>query len=188
MVRVRHVLTGQLRDRVGPARLAHRALRRHVQLVDLERERAEDLARRELDHALDRFPRRQRRLERVVGADDVHTHRPHGALEDGVDAGDRGRVDEVRGAADDVGEELLVENVPLHEAEVRVLGESGATERVAVQVVDGDDLVGLDEPLRERRADEPGAAGDDYALPGQSHARESRRSFGDTDAYFANLS
>ena len=175
VVRVRHVLAGELRDRVRPARLADRALRGHVLLVDLERVRAEDLARRELDDALDRVLRRERRLERVVGADEVHAHRPHGALDDGVDAGDRGGVDEVRRAAHDVGEELVVEDVALDEGEVRMLGERGAAERVAMQVVDGDDLVVVDEPRGERRADEPGATRDDDALSGQGHAGESRR-------------
>ena len=39
-----------------------------------------------------------RRLEHVVGADHVHAHRPHRALEHGVDAGDRRAVDDVRRA------------------------------------------------------------------------------------------
>ena len=42
---------------------------------------------------------RERRLEHVVGADHVDAHRPHRALEHGVDAGDRGAVDDVRRAA-----------------------------------------------------------------------------------------
>ena len=47
-----------------------------------------------------------------------------------------------------------VEHVALDEAEVRVLGEIGAGERVAVQVVEDHDLVLLDEAARERGADE----------------------------------
>ena len=119
VVRVRHVLAGELRDRVRPARLADRALRRDVLLVDLERVGAEDLARRELDDALDRVLRRERRLERVVRADEVHPHRAHRALDDRVDACDRGRVHEVRRALQHVGEERRVEDVALDEGEVR---------------------------------------------------------------------
>ena len=44
-------------------------------------------------------------------------------------------------------------------------GELGARERVAVEVVDRDDLVRVDEAGRERRADEPGAAGDQERFP-----------------------
>ena len=60
VVGVRHVLAGELRDRVRPARLADRADRRHVALLDVERVRAEDLARREVDEALERVERRRR--------------------------------------------------------------------------------------------------------------------------------
>ncbi len=66
-----------------------------------------------------------------------------------------------------------VEHVALHEREVRMLGERGAAERVAVEVVDGDDLVLVDEPPRECRPDEARAARDHDALSRQSHAGES---------------
>ena len=68
-----------------------------------------------------------------------------------------------------------VEDVALDEPEVRVLGEARAAERVAVEVVDGDDLVVVDEPPRERRPDEARAARDDDALSAQGHAGECRR-------------
>src|SRR5256885_11671918 len=55
----------------------------------LFRSRAEDLARGEVDEPLERVQRRVRGLEHVVRADQVHAHRPDGALEHGVDAGDR---------------------------------------------------------------------------------------------------
>ena len=45
--------------------------------------------------------------------------------------------------------EREVEHVALDEAEVRVLGEVGAGERVAVQVVEDHDLVLVDEAPRE---------------------------------------
>ncbi len=70
---------------------------------------------------------------------------------------------------------LGVEDVALYELEVRVLGQGRAAESVAVQVVDGDDLVRIDEPTRERRADEAGSARDDDSLAAQRHAGESRR-------------
>ena len=49
VVGVCHVLTCELRDGVGPARLADGADRRHVGLVHVERVLAEHLARREVD-------------------------------------------------------------------------------------------------------------------------------------------
>ena len=98
MVGVRHVLACELRDGVRPACLADRADRRHLTLADVEGVLAEDLARRELDHPLDRVLRGERRLERVVGADHVDAHRSHRAREHRVDAGDAGGVDDVRHA------------------------------------------------------------------------------------------
>ena len=59
---------------------------------------------------------------------------------------------------------------PCTKLEVRVVAEVGARERVAVEVVERDDLVVVDEPARERRADEAGAAGDQDLLAAQSHA------------------
>ena len=79
---------------------------------------------------------------------------------------------EVSRTAHDLGEEGRVEHVALDEAEVRVLGEGGAAERVAVEVVDRDDLVVVDEPPRERRPDESRATRDDDALSRQGHAGE----------------
>ena len=141
VVGVRHVLAGELRDGVRPARLADRADRRDLALADVVGVGAEDLAGREVDEALERVERRERGLERVVGADHVHAHRAHRALEHRLDAGDRGAVDEVRRAARELLQLLAVEDVALVEREVRVVGELGAGERVAVEVVDGDDLV-----------------------------------------------
>ena len=164
VVGVRHVLAGELRDRVRPARLADGADRRHLALLHAEGVRAEDLARREVDEALERVERRDGGLEHVVRADHVHAHRPDRALEDGVDARDRRAVDEVGRTARELVHRLRVEDVGLVEREVRVLGERRARERVAVEVVRRDDLVLVDEPLRERRSDEPGAAGDEDAL------------------------
>ena len=63
-----------------------------------------------------------------------------------------------------------VEHVALHEAEVRMLAEVGARERVAVEVVERDHLVRVDEPAGERRPDEAGAAGDQDPLAAQRHA------------------
>ena len=170
VVGVRHVLARELRDGVGPARLADRADRRHVPLGRVDRVRAEDLARRELDQALERVLRRERRLQHVVGADHVHPHRPHRALEHVVDAGDRRAVDDVRRARGELAHRVRVEEVGRVELEVGVLGEIGARERVAVQVVERDDVVRVDEAAREGRADEPGAAGDQDPLAAQCHA------------------
>ena len=145
VVGVRHVLARELRDGVRPARLADRADRRDLALLDAERVGAEHLARREVDEPLERLLRLERRLEHVVGADHVHPHRPHRALADGVDPGDRRAVNDVRRTARQLLDELRVEDVALVEAEVRVLGEVGAAARVAVEVVERDDLVRVDE-------------------------------------------
>ena len=75
-------------------------------------------------------------------------------------------VDALRG----LGEAGQVEHVALDEAEVRVLAEVRARERVAVQVVERDHLVRVDEPAGERRPDEAGAAGDQDPLAAQRHA------------------
>ena len=53
--------------------------------------------------------------------------------------------------------------------QVRVVGEVRAAERVAVEVVNGDDLVVVDEAARERGADEARAAGDQELLAAQRH-------------------
>src|SRR5581483_12126805 len=75
-----------------------------------------------------------------------------------------GAMDDVRRAGRDRAEAVRVEHVSLHEAEVLVLCEVEARERVAVEVVEGDHLVPLDELAGERRADEAGAAGDEDPL------------------------
>ena len=69
-----------------------------------------------------------------------------------------------------LGQARQVEHVALHEVEVRVLAEVGARERVAVQVVERDHLVRVDEPAGERRPDEAGSAGDQDLLAAQRHA------------------
>ena len=63
-----------------------------------------------------------------------------------------------------------VEHVDLVELEVRVLVEAVPDQRVAVQVVDGDHVVGVDQLARERRRDEAGAAGDEDPLAFERHA------------------
>ena len=57
-----------------------------------------------------------------------------------------------------------VEDVALDQLEVRVVGEVEPAQRVAVEVVERDDRVAIDELARERRADEAGAAGDEDPL------------------------
>ena len=149
VVGVRHVLACELRDGVRPARLADRADRGDLALGDVVGVGTEDLARREVDEALEGALRRERGLEGVVGADHVHAHHPHRALEHRLDARDRGAVHEVRGAGGELLQPLAVEDVRLVEREVRMRREVGAGEGVAVEVVDGDDLVAVDE-LRAR--------------------------------------
>ena len=68
------------------------------------------------------------------------------------------------------GEPGQVEHVALDEVEVRVVAEVGAREGVAMEVVERDHLVVVDEPPRERRADEAGSARDQDPLAAQSHA------------------
>ena len=77
---------------------------------------------------------------------------------------------DVRRAADELGEALEIEHVRFFEAEVGMLGERGALEGVAMEVVEGDDLVRVDEAPREGRPDEPGTARDHDPFTGQRHA------------------
>ena len=51
-----------------------------------------------------------------------------------------------------------------------MLDELGSRQRIAVKIVERDDLVVVDQPPRERRPDEAGAAGDEDAFASQSHA------------------
>ncbi len=87
--------------------------------------RAEDLARREVDDALERVTRGKGSLEHVVRADHVHAHRQHRVLAHGVDAGDRGAVDDVRRALGHLGDMLRIEDITVDEGEVRVLSQLG---------------------------------------------------------------
>ena len=139
-------------------------------LGDVEGLLAEDLARRELDHTLERRLGRHPGLEHVVRPDQVHPHRPHRAREDGVDSGNCGRVDDVRDAARHLAERVRVEHVALYEGESGMVGEPRAAERVAVKIVERDHLVRVYEPLRERGTDKAGATGDQNSLPLERHA------------------
>ena len=65
---------------------------------------------------------------------------------------------------------LRVEDVALDQLEVRMVGELGPDERVAVEVVERDHGVRVDELARQRRADEAGAAGDEDPLALERHA------------------
>jgi hypothetical protein len=170
VVGVRHVLACQLGDRVRPARFADRADRGHVRLLHVEGVLAEDLAGREVDDALHRVGRRERRLEHVVGPDHVDPHRSHGALEHRVDARDPGAVDDVRRVADGLSQAIWIEHVSLYEAKAGMVGQVGRGERIPVQVVDRDDVVRADEAARESRADEAGPARDHDPLALQRHA------------------
>ena len=81
-------------------------------------------------------------------------------------------MDDVRRPARELGDRVEVEDVRLVEREVRMLGERRAGERVAVEVVERDDLVVVDKPARERRADEACSAGHEDPFPLQRHAPE----------------
>ena len=138
---------------------------------DVERVLAEHLARREVDEPLDRVARRERGLEHVVRPDHVHAHRPDRALEDGVDAGDAGAVD-------DVGRAARRRSVRSRRrgrrpgrtwkfgCSARVVPPSVSRWRLSTATIS----FVVDEPARERRADEAGAARDDDSLAGQRHA------------------
>jgi hypothetical protein len=69
---------------------------------------------------------------------------------------------------------LRIEDVGLVEREVRMLAQVGSRERVAMQVVERDDLVVVEQLPREGRGDEPGAAGDEDALAAQHGIEFSR--------------
>jgi len=139
-----------------------------VRLLDLVGVRAEDLARREVDQALDRA-RFVHGLEHVRRAEQVDAHRPHRALQHRVDARDGGEVDDVGGTRAQLAQQRQVEHVALDEAQVLVLRQVGPGQRVAVQVVEHHDLVLGHQPTRERGADEARPAGHEDFLPCQSH-------------------
>jgi hypothetical protein len=151
-------------------RLPDGADRRHLAFLDPERVRAEHLARREVDEPLECRRRRDRRLEGVVGADHVHAHRSHRALQHRVHAGDRRAVDEMRRAVGRQPQRVGIEDISLHELEVRMLREDEPRERVAMQVVERDDAIAVDQLARERRAYETRAAGDEDPLAFERHA------------------
>jgi hypothetical protein len=157
----------------SPASFADGADRRDVSFAHVEGIRAEDLARGEVEEALEGVHGRERGLECVVGADQVHAHRANGALAHRVDAGDRGHVDEVRGALCDRAEEGGVHDVALVEGEVGMLHQLRLGESVTVEVVDRDNLVLIDKPPGERSSDETGAARHYDALSGERHDGES---------------
>ena len=139
VMRVRQVLRRQLARGVDPAALADRADRREVVFLALVDERAVDLAGRELDEALD--PDLERRLDDLVRAEHVDLHRPHRAAIDGIDAGDRGAVNDDRAAIDRLARRVEVEHVALDEGQVLVSFEMRELQRVAVQVVVDHDFV-----------------------------------------------
>jgi len=168
MVGVDEMLAGQFAHGVDPARLAHGADGRHLRLVRAKRIRAEDLAGGEVDEAVEtRQPARG--VEHVRRADQIHPHGGGGALDDRVDAGDRGEVhDHVGlGVGHRRGKRRGVEHVAAHHGEARMRRPCALRERVAAEVVEGDDAIGVDEASDERRADEPRAAGQKDGFPFQ---------------------
>ena len=74
------------------------------------------------------------------------------------------------GARGELPDPREVEHVALLEREVRVLRQLRPGQRVAVEVVHRHHLVLVDEPARERRADEARPARDEDSLAAQSHA------------------
>ena len=146
VVGVRHVLAGELRDGVRPARLADRADRRDVGLLDVERVLAEHLARRELDEPLDGVARRERGLERVVGAD----RRSRASSAPGSRPRCRPRRSRRRGrrACSRPSSSVSCARSSTSPSTKRKFGcvlELRARQRVAVEVVDRDHLVLVDE-------------------------------------------
>ena len=66
---------------------------------------------------------------------------------------------------------VVVHHVALDEMEMRVAFDVRELNRIAMQVVVNDNVVGLDEALHQMRADESGAAGDADALVREGHPR-----------------
>ena len=83
------------------------------------------------------------------------------------------QVDDVRGARGGLANGIRVEDVGFDEGQVRVLRQLAPGHRIAVQIVERDHLVVLDEASRQRRADEARPAGQEDALSGQRHGGES---------------
>ena len=167
---------GELRDRVGPASLADRADRRDVGLLDVERVLPEHLARRELDDPLDRRPSsrvpprarctcRSRSPASSAPGSRAPCRRPRSRRRARRGCSRR----RARSGARDRGRR------PARRRKFGCACQLRPRERVAVEVVDRDHLVLVDESSREGRADEPGPAGDRDALALAAARRDGSR-------------
>ena len=157
-MRVRQVLGCQLAGRIHPPALANRTDRRRIVFLALVDERAVDLAGRELDESLD--PDVERRLHDLMRAQHVHFHRRDRVPVDRVHACDRRAVDHDVAAVDRAPDRVVVHHVTLHEVQVRMSVDMGELNRIAMEVVVHDHLVGVEEPLDQMRSDESGASRD----------------------------
>ena len=99
-----------------------------------------------------------------------HAHRPHRALEHGVDAGDRARVDDVRRALARARGAVGVEHVALR-AEVRMVGELGLESASRCRLSTATISFRSTSSPRERRADEARATSDEMRFPRAPRAR-----------------
>ena len=158
------MLAGELRDGVGPARLADRADRRDLPLG----RRCRRASRRPRWSRSRRSARACRSSRAPPRARCRCRSRSRASSAPGSRARSRRRRSPRSGRSASPARELLqllgVEDVALVEREVRMVGELGAGEGVAVEVVDRDDLVLVDELPREGGGDEAGPAGDEDPL------------------------
>ena len=152
---------------VHPPALADRPDGRQVVFLAFVNERPVDLAGRELHETFDADV--ERRLDHLVGAQQVHLHGRHGVAIDGVHAGDRRAVNDDVAAFHRPPHRVVVHHVALDEVQVRMSLDVRELDGIAMQVVVDDDVVVVQQTLDQIRTDEPGAAGDAHALARQSH-------------------
>ena len=161
---VGEMLRGELADRIGPTGLADRSKTGDVGFPNAKRVRAEDLARREVDHTLDACTviGRAKNVHRTLERD---LHRRHGVLQDRIDAGDRCHVDHVLAPRDRSANRRHVANIADDELDVRMVIEARLRERVPAQDIEDPDVVIFSETRGQRRPDEPRAPGNQDVRP-----------------------
>ena len=153
------MLGSELAHGVGPPCFTDGAKAGHVGLADAKGVRTEDLAGGEIDDALDptAVVRRTKHVHRALERD---LHRDDGVLEHGVDACDRGKVDDIVAPRHRSADGSHVSDVAHDQLDVWVVVEPCLREGVAAQDVEDSNAVVVCESLGQRGTDETGTAGD----------------------------
>ena len=160
------VLRGKLAHRVGPSGFADRAEARNVRFPDAKCIRAEHLAGRKIDHALDPIAVICR-AQHVHRAFERDLHRHDGILEHGIDTRDRRHVNYVIAARHGSADRRHVPDIPHDELDVRMVIETSLRQCVSPQDIQHSDVVFIRQPPGQSGAYEPRAPGDQDVRPPQ---------------------